>query len=257
MTESRLDQATIAKIVAAAKSRLDIWIRLIQLAQIRHMAEIGVWKGEFANAVLRECPNIDRYFMIDPWRRLSQWNKPLNIDDQAFDTIYDEAMRRTEFSGVRRIVLRGTTLEVIDDIADASLDLAYIDGDHTLRGVTIDLVACYAKVRPGWYLGGDDFCATIWEHSLGFEPTLVFPFALHFAEAVGATIYCLPFNQFLLRKPQARQRRFAVIDFTGEYNNADLLPQLSLTLLARKTILEIMPGPIAKALRGLRHRLLK
>ncbi len=255
MSKSQIDRAAIETIAASSKSRLDMWVRLIDLAQIHQMAEVGVLKGEFAEAVLRACPAVQCYFMIDPWRRLDQWNKPMNIDEHDFETIYNEALRRTEFAGDRRIVLRGTTLEVIGDVPNASLDLAYIDGDHTLRGVTIDLIACYTKTKPGYYLGGDDFYPTIWQHSLQFEPTLVFPFAVNFAEAVGATIYCLPFNQFLLQKPFDGQRRFVVIDFTDQYRDTSLLPQLSPQTLVTKAVREMTPEPLKKILRTLRQGL--
>jgi len=146
MKRHPIDKSIVENVVSSSKSRIDMWIRLIDLAQIEKMAEVGVWKGEFAEATLRACPTVQRYFMIDPWRHLDRWNKPANVDDHAFEEIYDEALRRTEFASERRVVLRGTTREVIDDVPDRSLDLAYIDGDHTLRGVTIDLVACY----PTW-----------------------------------------------------------------------------------------------------------
>lgn len=54
-------------------------------------------------------------------------------------------------------VLRGTTLEVIDQVADNSLDLVYIDGDHTEEGCKTDLYNWYEKVRPGGLVTGDDF----------------------------------------------------------------------------------------------------
>jgi Methyltransferase domain len=253
MIEDQIDRAAIEKIAGCSKSRPDMWVRLISLMQVQQMAEVGVWTGTFAEVMLHACSSIGRYFMIDPWRRLDQWNKPMNIDSYAFEDIYNEALRRTEFAGERRIVLRGTTLEVVGRIRDASLDFVYIDGDHTLRGVTIDLIAWYAKVKPGGYLGGDDFCPTIWQHSLRFEPTLVFPFVINFAEAAGATVFCLPFNQFLMRKASDGQSRFAVVDFTGQYRDTSLLPQLSLRTLIKKSIREMMPSPIDKVLHNLRH----
>jgi len=255
MAESQIEKGAIEKIAASAKSRLDMWTNLIRSAQIRQMAEIGVWRGEFTEAMLRASPEIQKYYLVDPWRTLDRWKKPANVDDASFHEIYDEALRRTEFAVPRRIVMRGTTIEMIHNIPEGSLDLVYVDGDHTLRGITIDLVAWYGKVKPGYYLGGDDFSPTIWQHSLQFEPTLVFPFAVYFAEAVGATIYCLPFNQFLLRKPRIGERAFAVVDFTGKYGDADLLPQLSLSTLIMKTIRENLPDPLIQAIRGLRHGL--
>jgi len=250
MVQNIIDRAEIEKVATSANSRLDMWIRLIQLAEIVHMAEIGVWRGDFAAAALDACPKIQSYFMIDPWRHLNQWKKPMNVDDATFEDIHQEVLRRTETASDRRVVLRGTTLEVIDKIPDASLDFIYIDGDHTLRGVTIDLISSYSKVRPGWYIGGDDFCPTIWQHYVKFEPTLVFPFVLNFAEAVGATIYCLPFNQFLMRKPDGKKKReLTVIDLTGQYGETDLLPQLSPLRFIGRSLHEKLPLPIASVSR--------
>lgn len=40
-------------------------------------------------------------------------------------------------------------MDAIDAVADGSLDFAYIDGDHTLRGITLDLLKTYSKVKEG------------------------------------------------------------------------------------------------------------
>jgi hypothetical protein len=121
-------------------------------------------------------------------------------------------------------VLRGRTVEVLDKIADEQLDFLYIDGDHTLRGITIDLVNGFGKVRPNGWVGGDDFTRTIWQHGQDFEPTMVFPFAVYFAEAVGCPVYALPYRQFLIEK--SPEKGFAFIDLTGSYPSPDLLSQL-------------------------------
>jgi hypothetical protein len=113
---------------------------------------------------------------------------------------------------------------VIDQIPDGSLDFAYVDGDHTLRGITVDLISVYPKIRDGGWIGGDDFSPTIWQHSAEFEPTLVFPLAVHFAEAVGARIYGLPFKQFLIEKAPGPAHEF--IDLTGRYGDLELGRQL-------------------------------
>src|SRR6266568_8067711 len=101
-----------------------------------------------------------------------------------FKDVCAEALLKTDFAASRRIVLKGRTSAVIDEIPDQSLDFAYIDGDHTLKGITVDLTCVYPKVRVGGFLTGDDFTSSIWEHKTTFEPTLVYPFAVYFAEAV-------------------------------------------------------------------------
>ena len=144
----------------------------------------------------------------------------------TFEAVFAEAMAAIAPAMPKCTVLRGTTVETIDGIPDGSLDLAYIDGDHTLRGIAIDLIATWPKVRLGGVLAGDDFTASIWQHDRRFEPTLIFPFAVHFAEAVGAPIIALPFNQFAIVKPAVAGRAFRFIDPAGIYGQRSLLPQL-------------------------------
>ncbi len=178
------------------------WSSLINTLNLQHVAEIGVWKGEFAETLLRACPGVTAYTMVDPWRHLDAWNQSYNLADEAFTAVYNEALRRTDFASDRRRILRGTTTEVSNQIGDESLDLAYIDGDHGLRGVLIDLVRLYPKVRDGGILGGDDFKPVGARPGAmtnpGNEPAMVYPVAAVFAEAVGCEITALPHNQFAI-----------------------------------------------------------
>lgn len=207
-----------------AKERGDLWVDLINRTNASRVAEIGVFRGKFAERVLDESPGITDYYMIDPWRHLEDWNKPANRAADEFHQIFEEAMGRTARHEDRRVVLRGRTSEVIDKIPDGHLDLAYIDGDHTLRGIAIDLIRVWDKVRPGGWIGGDDFKRTIWQHGQSFEPTMVFPFAVYFAEAVGCPVHALPFKQFLIEKAPARG--FSFTDLTDSYPPTDILRQI-------------------------------
>ena len=184
------------------------------------MAEVGVWRGDFAKHILERCPEVERYLMIDPWKRLPDWNKPCNVEQTVFDSVYKEAITKTAFAGSKVTVLRGRTIDVADRIPDGSLDFLYIDGDHTLRGITIDLLRMAPKVKEGGIIAGDDFALNPWQHGQNFEPTLVCPFAIYFAEAIDAPIHALPFNQFLIEnRPDVS---FSLIDHTGKYAGLSL-----------------------------------
>jgi hypothetical protein len=219
--------AQITATAADSSNRLEIWPKIIHQVQAKVFLELGVLRGAFAEHILRHCPGIERYYMLDPWRHLDDWNKPSNNDQATFDEIFAQALNRTDFAGDRRIVLRGKTTEKIDEIPDGALDIAYIDGDHTLRGIAIDIIRTYPKVRPGGILGGDDYTPTIWQHAEKFEPTLVCPFAAHFAESQAAPIVILPFDQFAIVKPSEPGGEFRVIDTTHSYGPRTLLPQIS------------------------------
>jgi hypothetical protein len=212
---------------ATGSSRVEIWTQIINRVEAATVLELGVYRGVFAEQILQNCPTISRYYMLDAWRHLDGWNKPANVGQEKFDEFYALAMSRTEFARHCRIVLRGTTLEMIEQIPDASLDVAYIDADHTLRGIAIDLIRTYPKLRPGGILGGDDYTPTIWQHPETFEPTLVCPFAAYFAESQAAPLIILAHNQFAIVKPSNPGRHFRVVDRTQSYGPRALLPQIS------------------------------
>jgi predicted O-methyltransferase YrrM len=207
-------------------SREKLWAKIVSESQAKSVLEVGVWQGSFAQHLLRQCPLIGRYYMLDPWRHLDQWNKPANVEQSRFDAVFDDAMSATDFAKERRVVLRGTTAEKIESIEDGSLDLAYIDGDHTLRGISIDLIKVFPKIKSGGVIGGDDYTTTIWQHSEQFEPSLVCPFAAYFAESQNAPLIILPHSQFAIIKPADARSNFCVIDTTGKYREASLLWQI-------------------------------
>lgn len=187
-------------ILEKIKGRVELWQGIISKNKIKTVAEIGVWRGDFAACILMLCPTVESYTMIDPWRNLPDWNKPNNRSDEEFASIYTEAMAKTAFAANRRRVLRGTTVEVVDKIKDSSLDFVYVDGDHTLKGISLDMINILPKVKTGGFIGGDDFVENHWHHGRDFAPTMVKPFILSFAEAYGFPLHELPCNQFLLQK---------------------------------------------------------
>jgi hypothetical protein len=247
-------ETDIRQCAEQSTSRLDMWIRFLNLVEAHRVVELGVYRGEFAATVLRECAGIEKYFMLDPWRHLDGWNKPANEGDNVFEKYLQETRSSTEFAAERRVILQGKTTEVVDRIADGELDFAYIDGDHTLKGITIDLIRLYPKIRDGGWIGGDDFSSTIWQHKTSYEPTLVFPFAVYFSEAVGARIYALPHSQFLLQKRAGDAFEFS--DLTGRYGDVGLRQQLRPSRLMKLAILEKLPLT-KKAARRARQAILR
>lgn len=235
--------------ISSTSSRIDLWVDFIHRADVRTMVEIGVYRGDFAAALLQRCPDISRYYMIDPWRHLDNWNKPANQNDQVFENFLTETKAKTDFAGSRRTILRGKTTDVVEEIGDGELDLAYIDGDHTLRGISIDLMRIYPKVKLNGFICGDDFTPSVWEHKTKFEPTLVFPFAVYFAEAVGATIYSLPHSQFCLQKTP---EQFSFIDLTRQYHDASLQSQFSPEHVLKLAVSERFPR-LGRMLAGARR----
>lgn len=215
-----IDENDIRNIISSSASRFQLWTRILRAINAEVMVEVGVWRGGFAKPILENCEFIRRYYMIDPWAPLPNWNKPLNVDAQTFEAAYAETLEKTAFAAKKIVVLRGRTKEVIEEIPDSSLDFAYIDGDHTLRGITIDLIKLIPKIKKNGFIGGDDFTPDPWQHDVRFEPTLVCPFSIYFAEAMDFPIAALPFSQYLIQKREGGT--FSFTDYTGHYGDISL-----------------------------------
>ena len=111
MTDDRplLDEAAV-RALAQAPTRPDLWVDFVRQQSIRTVAEVGVYRGAFAQRMLDGCPGIERYYLVDPWRHLDDWNKPANRKDAAFERFHAETLERTAAHADRRVVLRGKTL---------------------------------------------------------------------------------------------------------------------------------------------------
>ena len=94
------------------------------------------------------------------------------------------------------------------------------DGDHTLRGITLDLIQVLSKIKDGGLVGGDDFVNKPSQHGSAYEPTLVCPFAVYFAEAMRLPFVALPHKQFPTQK--AAGTSFSFVDLTGTYSDLSL-----------------------------------
>jgi len=204
-------------------TRYDRWSKFISDHGFKTVLEIGVFKGLLAEPLLRNCGNIKKYIMVDPWRNMPDWNSKYNFSEDM-ESCFQETLKRTEFAKDKRDIKRGTTLEVIDEINDRSVDFAYVDGDHSLRGVSIDLIKTWDKISDTGYLAGHDLKSLCWKSDTDLEPYLVFPFAVYFAEAMNAKIYALPSSEFIISKGE---KGFELIDLAGgRYKDTSILGQV-------------------------------
>ena len=62
-----------------------------------------------------------------------------------------------EYAKDRITIYHQDSVEAAQNLVDGSLDLCFIDADHSYVGVKRDIEAYYTKVRSGGYLGGHDF----------------------------------------------------------------------------------------------------
>lgn len=129
-----------------------------------HMAEVGVLVGKLSNFVLSHRSDI-RLTMVDSWapscdqpEQYKRTGDTHAFHDQArVDMHKREALRRVAPYSDRTRILHMASLEAASQVEDGSLDLVFLDADHSYEGVCEDIRAWLPKVRKGGFIGGHDY----------------------------------------------------------------------------------------------------
>lgn len=116
-------------------------------------AEIGVWKGGFAEKMCRAIPGLS-LLCVDPWRTYEAYQEQKN-NQILMDAAYREAVAR--LAPFACTIRRQTSVEAAANVPDQSLDFVYLDGNHRRSFVIEDLTIWAPKVRPGGLIAGHDY----------------------------------------------------------------------------------------------------
>lgn len=131
-------------------------------------AEIGVLRGFMSEYLLRNHPTLE-LFMVDNWQTAE--NQPAHYratgdvhanhtDPVRVASHRREAEGRAQQYPERAIIFPVPSVEAARTIGDGSLDLVFIDADHSYEGVKADLAAWVPKVKAGGWIGGHDYSNT-------------------------------------------------------------------------------------------------
>lgn len=105
------------------------------------VVEVGVRVGDHAK-VMDELLKPKKLHLIDPWEE-----EPNN---------FVEVLKK--FGNNPRVFIWPLTSEVASEhFLDNSVDLVYIDGDHSYEAVLLDLKLWYPKVKKGGFISGHDW----------------------------------------------------------------------------------------------------
>lgn len=145
----RADPATIQEQAPLAPEdharRRRRWHVLVDLIHARGPAsgavvvDVGTYQGHSSAHVHKYCPQVARIFAVD-----------LRRPDPARDRLRD--LERVTF-------LHGESTRCAQGFADESIDLVFIDADHSEQAVAADLAAWTPKVKRGGVIAGHDYAS--------------------------------------------------------------------------------------------------
>lgn len=146
--------------VKKPKTRWEILANIIRDNNLSTVCELGVGKLKTFSYLLDNCPDTT-VIGIDRW----ETNKRENIEgilgaetyeDWYMEAYYNKAMDLVRKHSRRALLFRMSTNEASRLIAPESLDLIFIDADHSYSGVYDDITNWLPKVKRGGYIYGHD-----------------------------------------------------------------------------------------------------
>ena len=105
------------------------------------VVEVGSFSGVSSRVLSMYCKTL---YCVDPY----SW-KETKEAERMFDAM------RPEYPNIKKMQMFGS--EATSFFEDGSLDLVYIDADHTYEAVVADINDWKAKIKPGGYIAGHDF----------------------------------------------------------------------------------------------------
>lgn len=188
--------------------RMGLPIILNELRLTGEAVEVGTHRGEYASCFLEKW-NGRMLWCVDPWEN------PAGYEQQALTLAYSDgnrnndyaaclkALRKVDPRGKRHNLLKLVSLEAATVFKDGSLDLVYIDGDHTRPAIDNDLEAWWPKLKKGGLLAGHDFiCPNEFKGGWGQH---IQPAVMKFAFEQEVSVYLLaemdnsPWSYYMVR----------------------------------------------------------
>ena len=120
-----------------------------------HVVEIGVAEGRFSLEILRW--GVARLYLVDTWAPIPD-NRGTGGWPQEWHEKNWARMNENVAPFIDRVtILRGLSHDMAFKVPDESLDMVYLDGDHSYKGVFVDLHCWFPKLKQGGIMAGHDY----------------------------------------------------------------------------------------------------
>lgn len=129
------------------------------------VAEIGVLRGVMSEYMLGNS-DIAELHMIDSWETTDRQperyiatgdDHALHTDKSRVDSHRTEARERVRRFGSRASLIWERSVPASGMFGAASLDMVFLDADHSREGVAEDIRAWLPRIAPGGWIGGHDY----------------------------------------------------------------------------------------------------
>jgi hypothetical protein len=139
----------------------DVIPSIINRFSLKTIAEIGVAFAGHLEAILLNT-KIEKAYAIDPYLLFDTSTDSFSFENQNYTQAnYDElflfAKSRLDVFGDRASFIKDTSTNASKTIEDDSLDIVFIDGEHTFEALKDDIKNWEPKVKKGGVISGHDY----------------------------------------------------------------------------------------------------
>lgn len=128
------------------------------LGTLNTVVEVGTYQGAFADIIIGRT-NPTNFYAVDPLRLFPGMNSNPGVEfnsQDKLDRLAGAVSARLNRHG--HTLIRETSDVASQSFEDNSIDLVYLDADHSFDGCSADIDYWYPKVRQGGILAGHDYC---------------------------------------------------------------------------------------------------
>lgn len=124
--------------------------------------ELGVWKGDSTSYIARQLNDTDQVYAIDLF---DEWQTDNETALRVIPNIYNMFLDTINRAQVTQRVtpIKSISWEAAKQFEDESVDVVYIDADHSYESVVNDIEAWLPKIKQGGIIAG---------HDAGFSPVI-------------------------------------------------------------------------------------
>lgn len=129
---------------------------IINKFDLKIIAEVGVAFGGHLEKILNTT-NIEKAYGIDPYILFETSTDGFSFDQAMYDELFKFTENRLSKFKDKITLLREPSIIGANKIQDNSLDIVFIDAEHTFDGVSNDLKIWSQKVKTNGIISGHDY----------------------------------------------------------------------------------------------------
>jgi len=119
--------------------------------------EIGVERASFSKILL--ASKLSKLYLVDAWRQFNKQESAgmIDISQGQQDSNYAQVLKDMTVYGKRVEVIKGKSVDVVNNFKDCYFDFVYIDANHDYIHAKEDINIWYNKVKMGGIYAGHDY----------------------------------------------------------------------------------------------------